>query len=72
MAKRVYETYTRKSEKEEWKLSFVNTYHVIAYRREQFAKSRGLLMETRIKDGTPNKSEAAIDAKFADLRAALL
>jgi len=49
----IYNTYTRKSDKDPWQLSFVNKHHVIVHRKEEFAKSRGLQVKTEIVKDKP-------------------
>lgn len=45
---KIYNTYTRKDDNDPWKLSFVNRHHVIAHKKEEFAKSKGLQVKTEI------------------------
>lgn len=52
---KIYKTYTRKNDKEPWKLSFVNRHHVVAHRKEQFAKASGLEFKTEIENDKPAK-----------------
>lgn len=49
---KIYNIYTRKPGAD-WKLSFVVKHHVLAYKKEQFAKSRGLDVKTEIKRSEP-------------------
>lgn len=44
----IYNIFTRKPGGE-WKLSFVVKHHVLKYKKEQFAKSRGLEVKTETK-----------------------